>query len=92
MQIVRATGFRSRARQAAATERLRAHDSPDHVAVDVDIAVRETRGDARDRGIDARMDAEGERVAIASNVVEQGIERVRPLAHHVQHRAEHFFL
>src|SRR6185437_2502053 len=46
MQVIRAAGLWSGARQTTAAERLATHHRADHVTVDVDIAVRKARGDA----------------------------------------------
>ena len=64
MQIIRAAGFRPGAGQATAAEWLRADDSTDHVAIDIDIAVRQPLRDMRDGVVDARMDAERQRVPL----------------------------
>ena len=45
----------------------------------------------RDLGIDARMDAEREAVAVGRDVVEQRIELFGTPAHDMQDRPEHLF-
>src|SRR5882757_316694 len=92
MQVIRAAGFRASAGQTAAAERLRADHCADHVAVDVDIAVRKPRRDTSDSTVDARMNAERQPVAIAGDVVEKLIKLTGAPAHDMQHRAEDFFL
>jgi hypothetical protein len=53
----------------AAAEWLRAHESPDHIAVDVNIAVGERCDNMRHRGVDARMNAEREGLAKMSQLL-----------------------
>ena len=62
-QIQRAAGLRPGARQALAAERLHADHRADHVAVDVDVAGPDARGDVRDGLVDAGVQAEGQAVA-----------------------------
>src|SRR5215469_12646591 len=91
-KIVGPASFRPSARQVRAAKGLRADDGADHVAVDVDVAVREPLRDAIDGQIDARMDAERQRGAVAGDLVEEPVEFFGPPAYDVQHRAENLLL
>src|SRR5262249_4181497 len=63
-----------------------------HVPINVNVPVRQPLRDARDRFVNTRMDAEGERGAVCCNVIEQLIEFTCAPPHHMQNRAEYFFL
>ena len=89
---MRTTRFRACPRQTAAAERLRSDDGADHVPINVDIAVRQSLRDTRDRLVDARMYAEGKRGAVCRNVIEQLIELTSTPADNMQDRSEYFFL
>src|SRR3954463_5273564 len=90
-QIIRATSFRSGAREAAPAERLCADHRTDHIAVHIDVAVGEPRDDVGGGLVDARVNAEGQAVATAGDVLDELLERIGAPAHHMQHRAEDLF-
>ena len=58
----------------SAAERLGADHGADHVAVDIDVAVRKPGGDALDGQVDAGMDAERKRRAVRRDLIEQRVE------------------
>ena len=75
-KIERAARLRPGARQPRAAERLHADRRADDVAVDVDVAGLDAFDHARDRLVDARVEAEGEAVAGGVDVVDQFVERL----------------
>ena len=91
-EIERAAGLRPGAGKAGAAERLHADRGADDVAVDVDVAGLDAVDHARDRLVDARVQAEGEAVAGGVDVADQPVEVGALEAQHMQHRAEDFAL
>src|SRR5215475_8706897 len=75
-QIVGAARLGTAARHSDAAEWLRADDSTDHVAVDVDVAGAEPRDDMVDGRLDTRRDSEREAVTGTRNVIEQQVELI----------------
>ena len=71
VQIVGAARLWSSARQSAAAERLRADYGADHIAVDVDIPVRQPRSDLLAGQIDPRMHAKRQGGTVRSYPVEK---------------------
>ncbi len=87
-QVVRAARLGAGARQALAAEGLRADDGADLVAVDVDVAGVDARGDALDPVVDAAVQAEGQAVAAGVDRVDHPVEVGGAEGRDMQHRAE----
>ena len=88
---MRTARLRACPRQATAAERLRFDDGADHVPINIDIAVRQSLRDARDRFVNTRMDAKCERGAVCRDVIEQLIEFTRTPPDNMQDRPKYFF-
>src|ERR1700722_4258421 len=82
----------ARAGKPRAAERLNADRRADNVSVDIDVAGHDALDEARDRFVDAGVQAEGETVTGGVDLVDQFVERVALVAQHMQHRPEHLAL
>src|SRR5690606_18635811 len=86
--VVRPAGLGSGPRQPLPAERLAADNRADLVAVDVEVPRPRPALDEAARGIDAAVQAEGEAVASAGDVVDHVLVLVGAEARDVEHRAE----
>lgn len=91
VQIQRTAGFRTGTGQPFAAERLNADHRANHIAVDVQVAHLGAAGDLGDGFVDTGMHAEGQAVARGVNLLDQFVQLVTVIAHHVQYRAEDLF-
>lgn len=91
VQIQRTAGFRTGTGQPFAAERLHADHRANHIAVDVQVAHLGAAGDLGDGFVDTGMHAEGQAVARGVNLLDQFVQLVTVVAHHVQYRAEDLF-
>ena len=91
VQIQRTAGFRTGTGQPFAAERLHADHRANHIAVDVQVAHLGAAGDLGDGFVDTGMHAEGQAVARGVNLLDQFVQLVTVIAHHVQYRAEDLF-
>ncbi len=87
----RTAGFRTGTGQPFAAERLHADHRANHIAVDVQVAHLGAAGDLGDGFVDTGMHAEGQAVARGVNLLDQFVQLVTVIAHHVQYRAEDLF-
>src|SRR5262249_25383387 len=62
----------------------------DDVAVDVDIPCRKALDDVPDGGVDPGLNAEGKPIAGGCEVVDETVELLGAIAHHMQHRTKYF--
>src|SRR5689334_13653694 len=88
-EIIRTACLWSGAGERVPSERLRANDRADHAAIDIDVAMREPRGDVICGRVDAGMNAEREGVAVSRKLLEQGVERIGAPTHDVKDWPEH---
>src|ERR1700733_6645662 len=70
VQIVWPSGLRSGPRHFGAAERLGADHRANHVAVGIDVAMRQSPRDPRDGLVDARMNPQRQRGPVRGDVVE----------------------
>ena len=91
-QIERSSGLRPGARLFASAKRLDADDGADDIAIDVNVAGADSRGDARDRLVDAGVQSERQSIAGGVDVLDDAVEVVAPVTQHMQHRTEHLAL
>ena len=87
---MRAARLRPGARQPLAAKGLRADNSADLVAVDVNIADFGARRNALHTLIDAAVNTQRQAIAARIDGFDDLIELVRRVAHQMQHRAENF--
>src|SRR6056297_262502 len=88
VQVGRPAGFRAGPGEPAAAEGLYAHHGADDVAVHIDVPGARFREQLAGAGIDAAVDAEGERVTGLVDLLHDAIDVARGVPDHVQDRAE----
>ena len=71
------------------TERLHADDGAEHVSIDVHVACARRLEDLPRKPVDPAVDAERQPKAAVVDRLQDGLDSARPVADHVQYRAEH---
>ena len=92
VQIKRAASLGTGAGQTHAAKRLHPYHGTNHVAVDIQVAGVDACAQVGNGLVDAAVHAKGQAVAGGIDAVDQGVQRITAVAHHVQHRAEHLAL
>lgn len=91
VQIERTARFRPGAGETFTAERLHAHDRANHVAVDVQVADFSIAGHLGNGFVDTGMHAKRQAVTRGVDLIDQLVEVVTVVAHHVQYRTEDLF-
>ena len=91
VQIERTARFRAGAGETFTAERLHAHDRANHVAVDVQVADFSIAGHLGNGFVDTGMHAKRQAVTRGVDLIDQLVEVVTVVAHHVQYRTEDLF-
>ena len=83
-------GLGACSRQSLAAKGLHADHRADHAAIDVNVAHARGGDYLIDKGLDARMDAEGQAKARLAQPGQHAVELLAPVGADMQHRPEDF--